>query len=408
MNPLQKKMNAYNIPQEIKKNNYYPYFNPIECAQDTEVQIKGKTVLMFGSNSYLGLTNHPSTKEAAINAIEKYGTGCAGSRFLNGTIDLHNQLECALADFVGKEAAIVFSTGFQANLGTASALTGRHDYLLIDELDHASIIDGSRLSFSKVIKYKHNDIDSLEDELKLLPKDKIKLIIVDGVFSMEGDIAKLPEITKVAQKYSASVMVDEAHSIGIMGKNGSGTVSHFGLTNNVDIIMGTFSKALASVGGFIAADEATINYLKHNSRSLIFSASISPANAASALAALEIIKTEPKRIAQLWVNTRYAMKRLQDLGFDTGKTETPIIPIYIRDDVKTFKLTRMLLDDGVFVNAVVSPAVRSDSSLIRFSLMATHTTKQIETAIGKIYRAAKKLDILVDQETMVEDFIHVI
>jgi len=399
MNPLQKKMNAYVAPQEVKKHGFYPFFTTIESAQGTEVLIKGKKVLMFGSNSYLGLTNHPKIKEAAINAIKKYGTGCAGSRFLNGTIDLHIQLEKALADYVGKEAAVVFSTGFQANLGTVSALTGRHDYILIDEHDHASIIDGCRLSFSKIIKYKHNDIDSLENELKLLPRDKIKLIVVDGVFSMEGDIVKLPAIVKVAEKYAASIMVDEAHSIGVLGKNGSGSVSHFRLTNKVDIIMGTFSKSLASVGGFIAGDEATINYLKHHSRSLIFSASISPANTASALAALEIIKAEPQRIEQLWKNTRFAMKSLKDLGFDIGKTETPIIPIYIRDDMKTFQLTRMLLDDGVFVNAVVSPAVKSDSSLIRFSLMATHTTKQIETVIEKIRKASVKLDILVNQET---------
>lgn len=403
MNALQLKMRAYNVPQEIKKYGYYPYFNPIESAQDTEVVINRKKVLMFGSNSYLGLTNHPKTKEAAINAIKKYGTGCAGSRFLNGTIDLHIQLEEVLAEFVGKEAAIVYSTGFQANLGTASALTGRNDFILIDEYDHASIIDGCRLSFSKVIKYKHNDVDSLENELRFLPADKIKLIVVDGVFSMEGDIVNLPEIVKVAEKYSASIMVDEAHSIGIMGKNGCGSASHFGLTDKVDILMGTFSKSLASVGGFIASDTATINYLKHNSRSLIFSASISPANAASALAAIEIITEEPERIEQLWKNTHYAMRRLKDFGFDIGKTETPIIPIYIRDDIKTFALAKMLLDEGVFVNAVVSPAVRSDSSLIRFSLMATHTTKQIETAIEKINKIAKILDIPVEQE-IVENY----
>ncbi len=402
MNELQKKMNAYIVPQEIKKRGYYPYFNPIESGQDTEVTIKGKNILMFGSNSYLGLTNHPKTKEAAINAIKKYGTGCAGSRFLNGTIDLHVQLEEALANYVGKEAAIVFSTGFQANLGVVSALTGRHDYVLIDECDHASILDGCRLSFSNIIKFKHHDIDSLDRLLKSLPTDKIKFIVVEGVFSMEGDIVKLPEIVEVAEKYGASIMVDEAHSIGVMGINGSGSVSHFGLTDKVDIIMGTFSKSLASVGGFIAADAATINYLKHNARSLIFSASISPANAASALAALEIIKTEPERIEKLWENTHYARRRLQDFGFDVGKTETPIIPIYVRDDSKTFELAKMLLDDGVFVNAVVSPAVRSDSSLIRFSLMATHTINQIETAIEKLNKAAVKLGIVTDQVALNE------
>lgn len=393
MNPLQKKMRAYIVPQEIKKHGYYPFFREIESAQDTEVLIKGKKILMFGSNSYLGLTNHPKTKEAAINAIKKYGTGCAGSRFLNGTIDLHIQLENVLADFVGKPAAIVFSTGLQSNLGTVSTLTGRNDYILIDELDHASIIDGCRLSFSKTIKYKHNDFDDLENILKTLPSEGIKLIVVDGVFSMEGDVANLPQIVKVAEKYSASIMVDEAHSLGVFSKNGSGVSAHFGLTDKIDIIMGTFSKSLASVGGFIASDEHTINYLKHQSRSLMFSASISPANAASVLAAIEIIKAEPERIEQLWKNTRYALKSLKDLGFDVGKTETPIIPIYVRDDVKTFKLTKMLQNEGVFVNPVVSPAVKSDSSLIRFSLMATHTSQQIDIAIGKIDKIAKILNL---------------
>lgn len=398
MNPLLQKMNAYHTPQDIKSLGLYPFFSIIESAQDTEVIIDRKKVLMFGSNSYLGLTNHPKIKQAAIDAINKYGTACCGSRFLNGSIDLHIQLEEALAEYVGKESAIVFSTGFQANLGTVAALTGRHDYILIDEHDHASIIDGCRLSFSKVIKYKHNDSDSLKKELQILPEEGIKLIVVDGVFSMEGDIVNLPDIVEVAQKHGASIMVDEAHSLGVIGKKGSGSASHFGLTNDVELIMGTFSKSLASVGGFIAGDEATMNYLKHHARSLIFSASISPANAACALAALEIIKAEPFRLEQLWKNTHYAIKGLRNLGFDIGKTETPIIPIYIRDEMKTFKLTRMLLDEGVFVNAVVSPAVRSDSSLIRFSLMATHTTSQIEIAIEKIAKAAIKLDILVHQK----------
>lgn len=400
MSPLHKRMIDYIIPQELKKEGFYTFFTPIESTQGSEVIINGEKVLMFGSNSYLGLTDHPKIKEAAINATAKYGTGCSGSRFLNGTIDLHLRLERALADYVGKEDAVVFSTGFQANLGAVSVLTGRHDYILIDELDHASIIDGCRLSFSKIIKYKHNNIESLEYELSLLPKNKIKMIIVDGVFSMEGDIVNLPEVVRVAKKYDANIMVDEAHSIGIMGKNGAGSASHFGLSNDVDVIMGTFSKSLASVGGFIASDEATTNYVRHNSRSLIFSASVSPANAASALAALTVIKEETERIDQLWNNTRFALKLLKDIGFDVGKTETPIIPIYIRDNIKTFKLTKLLLEEGVFVNAVVSPAVRSDSSLIRFSLMATHTPNQIETAIEKLRKAAIELGILVNQEVL--------
>ncbi len=399
MNPLQKKMEAYTSPQEVKKQGFYPFFKAIESAQDTVIELNGKKLLMFGSNSYLGLTNHPVIKEAAINAIKKYGTGCAGSRFLNGTLDLHNKLEASLASFVGKESALVFSTGFQANLGAVSALTGRHDYLLIDDADHASIIDGCRLSFSKVIKFKHNDMTSLEKELKSLPEDKIKLIIVDGVFSMEGDITNLPEIVRLSAKYNGSIMVDEAHSMGVLGKNGSGTASHFGLTKEVDVIMGTFSKSLSTVGGFIAADEALINYLKHNSRSLIFSASISPANAASAIAALEIVKAEPERLQQLWTNTHYAMKLLKELGFDIGKTETPIIPIYVRDDLKTFMLTQMLVEEGVFVNPIISPAVRSDSSLIRFSLMATHSLEQIDIAIHKIHKIASKLGIVTDSKS---------
>ena len=389
-------MSAYLAPQEVKEQNYYPYFIPIESAQETEVIIKGRKVLMFGSNSYLGLSNHPKIKEAAIEAIRKYGTGCSGSRFLNGTLDLHCELEKELADYVGKEDAIVFSTGFQANLGAVSALASRHDFIIMDELDHASIIDGSRLSYAKVIKYKHNDMQSLEDEIKKLHPDKIKLIVVDGVFSMEGDIANLIDIVAIAKKFNASIMVDEAHSIGVLGKNGAGSASHFGLSDEIDIIMGTFSKSLASVGGFIASDAATINYLKHHSRSLIFSASISPANAASDLCAMKIIKSEPQRMEQLWKNTNYAKKCLRFLGFDLGKTETPIIPIYVRDNEKTFKLTRMLLDDGIFVNPIVSPAVRSDSSLIRFSLVATHTFPQIETAIEAIGKSAVKLDILTD------------
>ena len=395
-------MDSYLVPQAIQKNGYYPYFKAIESHQDTEIILNGKAHLMFGSNSYLGLTNHPQIKQAAIHAIEKYGTGSSGSRFLNGTIDLHLELEEALAQFMGKEAAIVYSTGFQANLGSVSILTGRNDYIILDELDHASIIDGSRLSFSKVIKYKHNDMDSLEKEIQMLPKDSIKLIIIDGVFSMEGDIAKLPEIAQIAKKYGANIMVDEAHSLGIMGKNGAGSVSHFQMTDQIDILMGTFSKSLASVGGFIASDYSTINYLKHQSRSLIFSASISPANAASALAALDILKAEPQRIENLWKNTRYAMKRLKDKGFDIGKTETPIIPIFIRDDVKTFQLTKILLEHGIFVNAIVSPAVKSDSSLIRFSLMATHTFEQIDQAIEQIYKGALALQI-IEKENIFEN-----
>jgi 8-amino-7-oxononanoate synthase len=398
MNPLQKKMKGYTLAQEVKDAGLYPYFRTIESAQDTEVVIEGKRVMMFGSNSYLGLTNHPKIKEAAKKAIDKYGTGCAGSRFLNGSLDLHVELEGKLAEFVGKKAAIVFATGFQSNLGTISALTGRNDYIILDEQDHASIIDGSRLSFSKVVKFDHNDIKSLEKELITMDSKKIKLIVVDGIFSMEGDIAHLPQIVELAKKYSANIMVDDAHSLGVLGAHGSGTASHFGLTDQVDVIMGTFSKSLASVGGFIASDEETINFLKHHSRALIFSASLAPANAASVIAALEIIKSEPERIKKLWDNTNYTMKILKEMGFDLGKTESPIIPIYIRDNTKTFQFTTELLNEGVFVNPIVSPAVKSDSSLIRLSLMATHSIEQIDKALEKINKVAQKLDVLTYQE----------
>jgi 8-amino-7-oxononanoate synthase len=384
MNNLYKKVNSYQLSNIAKKEGLYPYFRPIESSQDTEVVIDGKRVLMFGSNSYLGLTNHPKIKEATKNAVDKYGTGCAGSRFLNGTLDIHIELEEKLAEYVGKDAALVFSTGYQVNLGVLSSLTGRNDYLILDEYDHASIIDGSRLSFSKVIKYEHNNMHDLEKKLRLLPEDAVKIIAVDGIFSMEGDIVKLPGVVALAQKYGASVMVDDAHSLGVIGKRGSGTASHFGLTEQVDLIMGTFSKSLASLGGFIAGDYAMIEYLKHHARSLIFSASMAPSSVASTLAALEIIKSEPERIEKLWDNTHYACKLLKENGFDIGTSETPIIPIYVRNNEKTFLITKMLQRAGVFVNPVVSPGVPADSTLIRFSLMATHSFDQIDEAVDKL------------------------
>jgi len=391
---LQEKFSKYDLPKKVIEAGIYPYFRAIESDQDTEVTINGKRVLMFGSNSYLGLTNHPRIKEAAKNAIDKYGTGCAGSRFLNGTLDIHLQLEEKLARLTGKEATLCYSTGFQVNLGVVSVLTGRNDHLLLDELDHASIIEGSRLSFSRTLKYRHNDMKSLEGKLKHCAPESIKLIVVDGIFSMEGDIVKLPEIVKLATKYKATIMVDDAHSLGVIGVKGAGTASHFGLTDKVDLIMGTFSKSLASLGGFIAADKDTITYLKHNSRSLMFSASMTPASAATVLTAIDIMESEPERIKHLWDVTNYALKGFKAAGFDTGKSETPIIPLFIRDDIKALKLTKMLLDDGVFVNPVVSPAVPKEDSLIRYSLMATHTIEQVEISIQKISKAAKKLGIL--------------
>ena len=400
MRLLQAKLAQYDAPQKAMASGIYPYFREIQSDQDTEVTMNGKPVLMFGSNSYLGLTNHPKIKEAAKQAIDKYGTGCAGSRFLNGTLDLHIQLEERLAKLVNKDAALVYSTGFQVNLGVVSALTDRNDYLLLDELDHASIIEGSRLSFSKVLKFAHNDMEALEAKLKICEPERIKLIVVDGIFSMEGDIINLPEVVKLAEKYNASIMVDDAHSLGVIGIQGRGTSSHFGLTDKVDLIMGTFSKSLASLGGFIASDFETINYLKHNSRSLIFSASMTPASAASVLAAIEIMENEPERIKNLWDVTSHALNGFKANGFDTGKSESPIIPLFIRDDIKALKMTRMLLDEGVFVNPVVSPAVPKEDCLIRFSLMATHTKKQVDIAIEKITKVAKSLDILASQPAM--------
>ncbi len=390
---LREKVAQFQDPKIVRDLGLYPYFRPIESGQDTEVIINGKRVLMFGSNSYLGLTNHPKIKEASKKAIDQYGTGCAGSRFLNGTLNIHLDLEERLAAYVHKEAAVLFSTGFQVNLGVLSSITGRNDYLILDEYDHASLIDGSRLSFSKVIKYSHNDMDDLRRKLSILPEEAIKLIAVDGIFSMEGDIVKLPEIAKIADEFGANIMVDDAHSLGVIGHNGSGTASHFGLTKDVDLIMGTFSKSLASLGGFIAADYETIDFLKHRARALMFSASMPPASVAAVIAALEIIQSEPERIARLWDNTNYAMKLLLEEGFDLGPTESPILPIYVRDNMKTFQVTKYLQDDGIFVNPVVSPAVPSDSSLLRFSLMATHTFAQIDEAVDKIAKAFKEAGV---------------
>lgn len=390
MKLLQEKLSKYDAPQRAMAMGIYPYFREIQSDQDTEVTISGKKVLMFGSNAYLGLTNHPKVKEAAIEAVRKYGTGCAGSRFLNGTLDLHIQLEKRLAKFVGKEDAIVYSTGFQVNLGVVSCLTGREDYILWDELDHASIIEGHRLSFSTKLKYKHNDMESLEKQLQKCEPDKVKLIVTDGVFSMEGDVAKLPEIIALAKKYNASVMVDEAHGIGVFGRQGRGTCDHFGVSQDVDLIMGTFSKSFASIGGFIAADESIINYLRHHSRSYIFSASNTPAATAAANAALDIMMDEPERIQHLWDLTHYALNGFRQMGCEIGHTSTPIIPLFIRDNDLTFLIVKELFEAGIFVNPVVAPAVASEDTLIRFSLMATHTKEQLDYALETIHQVFKK------------------
>lgn len=391
---LQAKLAKYTAPQEAKAAGVYPYFRAISSEQDPEVIIDGKKVLMFGSNCYSGLVNDPRIKEAAIEAIRKYGTGCAGSPFLNGTLDLHKKLEQRLAEYIGKEDVMIYSTGFGVNLGVVSCVTGREDYILWDEQDHASIIEGRRLSFSQQLKYKHNDMASLEKQLQRCEPDKVKLIVTDGVFSMEGDVANIPEIVRLAKKYDASVMVDEAHSIGVFGEGGRGTVNHFGLTKDVDLIMGTFSKSFASLGGFIATDKEVTNFLRHHSRSYIFTASITPASTAAALKAIDIMIAEPERQQHLWDLTNYALEGFRSMGFEIGNTSTPIIPLFIRDDFKTFAITHDLLEEGVFVNPVVSPAVAPQDTLIRFSLMATHTKEQVTTGLEKIQKVFRKYNLV--------------
>lgn len=394
MKLLQAKLAKYTAPQEAKAAGVYPYFRAISSEQDPEVIIDGKKVLMFGSNCYSGLVNDPRIKEAAIEAIRKYGTGCAGSPFLNGTLDLHKKLEQRLAEYIGKEDVMIYSTGFGVNHGVVSCVTGREDYILWDEQDHASIIEGRRLSFSQQLKYKHNDMASLEKQLQRCEPDKVKLIVTDGVFSMEGDVANIPEIVRLAKKYDASVMVDEAHSIGVFGEGGRGTVNHFGLTKDVDLIMGTFSKSFASLGGFIATDKEVTNFLRHHSRSYIFTASITPASTAAALKAIDIMIAEPERQQHLWDLTNYALEGFRSMGFEIGNTSTPIIPLFIRDDFKTFAITHDLLEEGVFVNPVVSPAVAPQDTLIRFSLMATHTKEQVTTGLEKIQKVFRKYNLV--------------
>ena len=394
MKLLQAKLSQYQEPQKAKAAGIYPYFRKIESEQDTEVVINGKKVLMFGSNSYMGLTNHPKVKEAAIEATKKYGTGLAGSPFLNGTLYIHKELEQKLAAFVGKEDAMLYSSGFEVNLGVVSTLTGRNDSIILDEQDHASIIEGRRLSFSKALKYKHNDMVSLEEQLKKCSPEEIKLIVTDGVFSMEGDVANLPEIVRLAKQYNASVMVDEAHGIGVFGRQGRGTCDHFGVTDDVDLIMGTFSKSFASLGGFIACDKTITNFLRHHSRSYIFTASITPASTAAASAALDIMMSEPERMENLWDITHYALDGFRNMGCEIGNTSTPIIPLYIRDNNLTFMITKELSDAGIFVNPVVSPAVAPHDTLIRFSLMATHTKEQVTIALETIQKIFKKYNLI--------------
>ena len=395
MNKLKEICGQYTLPQEVQAQGLYPYYRPISSGQDPLVKMAdGSSVLMFGSNSYLGLSDDPRLKEAAIAAIKKYGTSCSGSRFLNGTLDIHEELEEKLAKFVGKDSAVTYSTGFQVNLGVVSSLGFRGGFTFLDSLDHACIIDGSRLGFAEVRKFAHNDMEALEAKLKLVPLDAPKLIVVDGVYSMEGDIANLPKIVELCEKYNASVMVDDAHGLGVIGENGSGTASHYGLTDKTDLIMGTFSKSFGSLGGFIAGDFEVINYLKHNSRSLIFSASMTPASVAAASKALDIMIEEPERREHLWDITRHAQKSFKERGFDTGRTQSPIIPLFVRDTMKAMALVRMAYESGVFITPVIAPAVPENDVLIRFALMATHSREQVDEAVEKLTVIFKKVGVI--------------
>ena len=394
MGLLQKRFSQYRQPQEYMAMGVYPYFREIDSAQDTEVMMDGKKVLMFGSNSYMGLTYDKRIVDAAIAATKKYGTGCAGSRFLNGTLALPVQLEKEFATFLGKEACLVFTTGFTVNEGVIPTLVDRRDYIICDDRDHASIVDGRRLSFATQLKYKHNDMEALEKELKKCNPDSVKLIIVDGVFSMEGDLAPLPEIVRLKEKYNASIMVDEAHGMGVFGRQGRGVCDHFGVTDQVDVIMGTFSKSFASLGGFVAADSDTINWIRHTCRSYIFQASCTPASAAAALEALHIFQNEPQRQENLWKITNYALESFRQAGFEIGETESPIIPLYVRDTEKTFLSTKLAFDEGVFINPVIPPACAPQDTLLRFALMATHTKEQVDTAVEKLTKIFKSLEII--------------
>ncbi|MBO7417565.1 MAG: pyridoxal phosphate-dependent aminotransferase family protein [Bacteroidaceae bacterium] len=394
MSLLSEKLGKYQEPQYYKAKGIYPYFREIDSHQGTEVMMSGKKVLMFGSNAYTGLTYDERIINASIEATKKYGTGCAGSRLLNGTLDLHVQLEKELAAFLGKDEAMCFSTGFTVNEGVIPQLVGRGDYIICDDRDHASIVDGRRLSFATQLKYKHNDMEALEKELKKCDPNAIKLIIVDGVFSMEGDLANMPEIIRLKKKYNACVYVDEAHGIGVFGKQGRGVCDYFGVTDDVDIIMGTFSKSLASLGGFVAAESAVINALRHSARSYIFQASSTPAATAATIEALHIIQNEPERQERLWEITNYALKEFREAGFEIGDTQSPIIPLYVRDTYKTFAVTKMAFDEGIFINPVIPPACAPQDTLVRVALMATHTKEQIDYAVEHLSKCFHELGII--------------
>ena len=387
------KCRAFTTAKEVMASGFYPYFRVMESAQDPEVIVGGKKMIMLGSNNYLGLTNHPKVKEAAIEAVRKYGSGCAGSRFLNGTLDIHVELEEKLAKFFRKDAALTFSTGYMTNLGIISSLAGKDDVVVIDKLDHASIIDACRLSFAEIKKFKHSDMNSLEFVLQECG-DRGKLVVVDGVYSMEGDIAPLPDIVKVCKKYGARLMVDDAHGIGVLGETGRGTAEHFGLEKDVDVIMGTYSKSLASIGGFAVANEDVIHYMKHHARPLIFSASPPPASVAAVIAALDIVDSEPDRRERLWHHTKKMIKAFKQMGFDTGVAETPIIPLMMGEMERAFMMWKILGEEGVFVNPVVPPAVPQGRCMIRTSYMATHTDEMLDRVLGIVEKAGKKLGMI--------------
>ena len=383
----------YTTAKEVKEAGLYPYFLAMEGNEGSEAIYQGNRIIMCGSNNYLGLTTHPKVREAAQEAIKVYGTSCTGSRFLNGTLEMHLELEQELADFVGKDAALVFSTGMQVNLGTISSIVGKGEVAILDKDDHASILDGARLSWGVTKRFRHNDMADLERVLKSIDNDKGKLLIVDGLFSMEGDIAPLPEIIPLCKKYGVRLMVDDAHAIGVLG-GGRGTAAHFDMTDEVDLIMGTFSKSFASLGGFIAGDSQVMDYIQHNARSLIFSASIPPANAAAALAALHIMRDEPERVDRLTEIAEKMRQGFTSLGFDIGNSVTPVIPIIIGDDMKTFIFWRALLDNGVYVNAIISPATPPGRQLLRTSFMATHTDEQLDRVLGTFEAVGKELGVI--------------
>lgn len=388
------KCGEYTLTRELRANNLYAYFRSISSPQDPMVTIDGEKIIMLGSNNYLGLTNHPEVKTAAAEAVAKYGTGCAGSRLLNGTLDIHVELEEAIVEFMNVDSVLTFSTGYQVNVGVISCLLGRHDIAFLDSLNHASIIDGVRLGFGKSFKFRHNDMEDLEGKLKRADDSKGRMIIVDGVFSMEGDLCDLPNLVKLKNRYNTRLMVDDAHGLGVFGENGRGTAEHFGLEDEVDLTMGTFSKSLATVGGFIAGPKQVIEFIKHHARSQIFSAATPPPMAAAVIAALKVLKREPERRKQLWENTKYMKHELQNLGFDTGTSDSPVIPLMIGDELATFTMATRLQEEGVFANAIVPPAVPQSEAMIRTSYMATHTREHLDMALTALAKVGRELDVI--------------